>query len=48
MLAKREIPCLDVKNGKVVKGVHFENLKDAGEPVTSAKYYCQQGADELV
>lgn len=48
MLTKRIIPCLDIKDGKVVKGVHFNDLKDAGEPVASAIYYCQQGADELV
>ena len=48
MLAKRIIPCLDVKDGKVVKGVHFESLKDAGDPVSFARYYSRQGADELV
>ncbi|MBS3097489.1 imidazole glycerol phosphate synthase subunit HisF [Candidatus Woesearchaeota archaeon] len=48
MLAKRIIPCLDVKEGKVVKGVHFVNLKDAGDPVELAKEYNKQGADELV
>lgn len=48
MLTKRIIPCLDVKNGKVVKGIHFENLKDAGDPVIQAKYYSDEGADELV
>src|SRR3989338_11259585 len=48
MLAKRIIPCLDVKEGKVVKGVHFVNLKDAGDPVELAKVYNEQGADELV
>jgi len=48
MLTKRIIPCLDVRNGKVVKGIHFENLKVAGEPVSYAKYYSEQGADELV
>ena len=47
-LAKRIIPCLDVKNGRVVKGVHFRNLVDAGDPVAAAKSYDEQGADELV
>ncbi|MBU0686451.1 MAG: imidazole glycerol phosphate synthase subunit HisF [Candidatus Margulisbacteria bacterium] len=47
MLAKRIIPCLDVKAGRVVKGVHFEDLKDAGNPVDLAAYYDQQKADEL-
>lgn len=48
MLAKRIIPCLDVKDGRVVKGVSFVNLRDAGDPVENALYYDQQGADELV
>ncbi|MCM8759097.1 MAG: imidazole glycerol phosphate synthase subunit HisF [Candidatus Omnitrophica bacterium] len=48
MLTIRIIPCLDIKDGKVVKGIHFENLKDAGEPVSFAVYYCNEGADELV
>lgn len=48
MLAKRIIPCLDVKEGKVVKGIKFINLKDAGDPVVQAKYYDKEGADELV
>ncbi|RKQ60593.1 cyclase [Thermovibrio guaymasensis] len=48
MLAKRVIPCLDVKEGRVVKGVNFVNLIDAGDPVENAKVYDQQGADELV
>ncbi len=48
MLAKRIIPCLDVKDGRVVKGVNFVNLVDAGDPVEQAKYYNEQGADELV
>jgi imidazole glycerol-phosphate synthase subunit HisF len=48
MLAKRIIPCLDVKNGRVVKGIHFRNLRDAGDPVKIAGYYSEQGADELV
>ncbi len=47
MLAKRIIPCLDVKGGRVVKGVKFVNFKDAGNPVELAKYYNEQGADEL-
>lgn len=48
MLSIRIIPCLDVKNGRVVKGVNFVNLIDAGDPVEQAKAYEQQGADELV
>src|SRR6059058_4674331 len=48
MLAKRIIPCLDVKDGRVVKGVHFVNLRDAGDPVEVARRYEEQGADELV
>jgi cyclase len=48
MLAKRIIPCLDVSNGRVVKGIHFENLKDAGDPVESAMFYEAEGADEIV
>ncbi len=48
MLAKRIIPCLDVKDGRVVKGVNFQNLKDAGDPVVNAKFYDEEGADELV
>lgn len=48
MLAKRIIPCLDVKNGRVVKGVSFVNLRDAGDPVDNAKFYDEQGADELI
>ena len=48
MLAKRIIPCLDVKEGKTVKGINFENLKYAGDPVRLAKKYSDQGADELV
>ena len=47
MLAKRIIPCLDVKNGRVVKGTQFVELKDAGDPVENAKAYDQQGADEI-
>ncbi|MGR3292882.1 MAG: imidazole glycerol phosphate synthase subunit HisF [Candidatus Scalindua sp.] len=48
MLAKRIIPCLDVKDGRVVKGTQFLNLRDSGDPVEIAERYCQQGADELV
>lgn len=48
MLARRLIPCLDVANGRVVKGVHFEQLRDAGDPVEQAARYDQEGADELV
>ena len=48
MLAKRIIPCLDVTGGRVVKGVNFLNLRDAGDPVELAERYNQQGADELV
>ena len=47
MLKPRIIPCLDVKNGRVVKGVNFENLTDAGDPVAQAQYYYQAKADEL-
>src|SRR5207249_11128474 len=47
MLTKRIIPCLDVKDGRVVKGVSFVNLRDAGDPVEIAKVYDQDGADEL-
>lgn len=47
MLAKRIIPCLDIKNGRVVKGVNFVGLKDAGDPVEIAKKYNEEGADEL-
>lgn len=48
MLKKRIIPCLDVKDGRVVKGIKFENLKDSGDPVELAYRYMQEGADELV
>ena len=48
MLAKRIIPCLDVHNGRVVKGVNFINLVDAGDPVEQAALYDREGADELV
>ena len=48
MLAKRIIPCLDVKNGQVVKGINFEGLRDVGDPVEMGAFYSAQGADELV
>lgn len=48
MLAKRIIPCLDVRDGRVVKGVNFVNIRDAGDPVELATYYSNQGADEIV
>jgi len=48
MFAKRIIPCLDVKDGRVVKGVSFVNLRDAGDPVENARFYDEQGADELI
>lgn len=48
MLCKRIIPCLDVKNGRVVKGVKFENLRDSGDPVELAKFYYTESADEIV
>lgn len=48
MLTKRIIPCLDIKDGRTVKGTNFTNLRDAGDPVELAKNYVQQGADELV
>ena len=47
-LTKRIIPCLDVKDGRVVKGLHFKSIKDAGDPVDLAKQYSDEGADELV
>ncbi len=47
-LTRRIIPCLDVKNGRVVKGLHFDSIKDAGDPVLLAKKYSEEGADELV
>ncbi len=47
MLAKRIIPCLDIKDGKTVKGTNFENLRNAGDPVELGKLYSEQGADEL-
>ena len=48
MLAKRIIPCLDVKDGRVVKGIHFVDLQDAGDPVELGRRYYEEGADELV
>jgi cyclase len=48
MLAKRIIPCLDVKEGRTVKGINFEGLRDMGDPVELASFYAQEGADELV
>ena len=48
MLAKRIIPCLDVRDGKVVKGVNFEGIKEVGDPVECAYEYNLQGADEIV
>ena len=47
-LTKRIIPCLDIKDGRTVKGINFENIRDAGDPVALAQFYSQQGADELV
>ena len=48
MLCKRIIPCLDIKDGRTVKGTNFENLRDAGDPVELGKRYAEEGADELV
>ncbi len=48
MIAKRIIPCLDVDAGRVVKGVRFQELRDAGDPAALAAFYDQQGADEVV
>ncbi|MEO6760008.1 MAG: HisA/HisF-related TIM barrel protein, partial [Saprospiraceae bacterium] len=48
MLAKRIIPCLDIKDGQTVKGIRFEQLRQAGDPVALAAAYARQGADELV
>jgi imidazole glycerol-phosphate synthase subunit HisF len=48
MLKKRIIPCLDIKDGRTVKGINFEDIRDAGDPIELAKKYIQQGADELV
>lgn len=47
-LKKRIIPCLDIKDGRTVSGIHFQNLRDCGDPVQLAKFYAEQGADELV
>lgn len=48
MLTKRIIPCLDIKDGRTVKGVNFKNIREAGDPVELAMRYCEEGADELV
>jgi len=48
MLTKRIIPCLDIRDGRTVKGVNFENIRDAGDPVELGAFYAKQGADELV
>ena len=48
MISKRIIPCLDVKNGRVVKGVNFEGIQDVADPVEMAQYNNQRGAEELV
>ena len=48
MLTKRIIPCLDIKDGRTVKGVNFVGLRDAGDPVELAQRYTKEGADELV
>ena len=48
MLTKRVIPCMDVNNGRVVKGVNFVDLRDAGDPVEMAEFYDGQGADEVI
>ncbi|MGL5946919.1 MAG: imidazole glycerol phosphate synthase subunit HisF, partial [Sediminibacterium sp.] len=48
MLTKRIIPCLDIKDGRTVKGINFENIRDAGDPVELGALYASQGADELV
>ena len=48
MLTKRIIPCLDIKDGRTVKGINFENIRDAGDPIELGALYAQQGADELV
>ena len=48
MLTSRLIPCLDIRGGRIVKGVRFQNLRDAGDPVAQARRYEQAGADELV
>ena len=43
---RRIIPCLDIQNGRTVKGINFESIRDAGDPVQLAKFYAEQGADE--
>ena len=48
MLTKRIIPCLDIKDGRTVKGTNFENIRDAGDPVELGALYAREGADELV
>ena len=48
MLAKRIIPCLDIRNGRTVKGINFESIIDVGDPVEMGQLYSEQGADELV
>ena len=48
MLTKRIIPCLDIKDGRTVKGVNFEHIRDAGDPIALGAFYAAQGADELV
>ena len=48
MLKKRIIPCLDIKDGRTVKGINFVEIRDAGDPIALAKRYVAQGADELV
>src|ERR1700742_3255172 len=48
MLTKRIIPCLDIRDGRTVKGVNFENIRDAGDPIELGALYAEQGADELV
>ena len=48
MITKRIIPCLDVRDGRVVKGINFEGLRDVSSPVSLAEYYSKNGADELV
>ena len=47
MLKRRIIPCLDVKDGRIVKGVHFKGLRDTGDPIEAARAYDRQGADEI-
>ena len=48
MVSKRIVPCLDVRNGRVVKGVNFQEIRDMADPVEMARYYYETGADELV